>query len=70
MSTGIFIVMASVLLLAIATWIHSRHEDDDAGKIIWSLAQFACVIALLFGSYLVYMAIAAPPKQVIEGPGF
>jgi hypothetical protein len=70
MLVGILIILGAGALLAFATWMHRRDEDDEGGTIIWSLVQVMCVFVMMFGAFMIYQAVAMPPKPPSEGAGF
>lgn len=70
MGMGIGVLAASLVVLGLATWMHKRNEDDPDGTVIWSIVQVMCVLAALAGAFLIYQAIAMPPKPLTDGPGW
>ena len=66
MLVGIGIIVAGLVFLGLATWMHSRAEDDGEGTIIWSIVQLSCVLVTLFGAFMIYQSITNPPKPATE----
>ena len=57
-------------MAGLATWMASRNQDGDGGKVIWSLVQLMAVLVLAMGGFLLYLAInTKAPTPAVESSG-
>lgn len=63
---GISVTIVGLAMAGLATWMASRNNDGDSGKVIWSLVQLMSVLVFAMGGFLLYLAIntKAPPPVV------
>ena len=64
-------MIVGLAMAGLATWMSSRNNDGDSGKVIWSLVQLMSVLVVAMGGFLLYLAIntkAPPPVVDSSGP--
>jgi hypothetical protein len=67
---GISIIIVSLAMAGLATWMASRNNDGDTGKVIWSLVQLMSVLVFAMGGFFLYLAInTKTPPPVVESSG-
>ena len=57
-------------MAGLGTWMASRNQDGDGGKIIWSIMQLMSVLVALMGGFFLYLAFnTKTPPPVVESSG-
>jgi hypothetical protein len=67
---GISVIIVALAMAGLATWMASRNNDGDSGKVIWSIVQLMSVLVFAMGGFLLYLAInTKPPTPVVDSSG-
>ena len=64
MGMGIAVIVVAVLMIALATFFSNRADSDGISKVMFGAVQLMGVMVLLFGCFLIYLAVNHPPHPV------